>query len=350
MDKDNLHADYVLDTASRKLSFLYVNPINAVVEMDKCFADPTCNPTFRYRKIRFSLELMERKLRKLHTGGGSEGKLLDFLREHNIDKTKMLKYIGDPKFTKYSIRVYGKPSKSLLRKARGLLELEMEPLKRNLNSDKFVPMLKAGLERYQLDDWKIKLVKGLSSTAYVNISDKTVMLRRGEKLSDKYVRRLVVHEIGTHVLRAVNGAQQKLKVFSTGFPMYMATEEGLAVMNEHLAGLLDNRTLKNYAARAIAVGMALEQPFSEIYTFLLKYFPRETAYRIAVRVKRGLVDTSQPGGCTKDYNYLAGYYDVKRYFKKHSRIDKLYYGKVSLELLNLLEGMELVEPSVLPRY
>ncbi|MBW3002926.1 DUF1704 domain-containing protein [Candidatus Woesearchaeota archaeon] len=348
MDKETLHADYMLDSASRKLSFLYINPINTVNEKLRCFQDPGYNPQFRYRKIRFSLELMKKRLKRLKIPPGPYQELLEQAREHCLDKVKMLKYLGTPKFTKYCIKVYGKPSTSLLKKARELIELPILKEKNKLTPDKYIPMLQKALEDDGLKDWRIKKVNGLGSSAYVNISDKTVMLRRGQNFSENYVKRLIVHEIGSHVLRAENGIKQQLKIFSSGFPHYMATEEGLAVVNEERRQLLDNETLKKYAGRVIATDMALRHPFSEIYTYMLKYFPRMTAYKIAMRAKRGISDTSQPGGCTKDHVYLKGYLMLKKFVKKGGDLNKLYYGKISLESLPMVEKFpDLVEPRLL---
>ncbi|MEA3430806.1 MAG: DUF1704 domain-containing protein [Nanoarchaeota archaeon] len=348
MDAETKHADYVLDRASKKLSFLYINPINSVAEKQKCFADPSYNPQFKYRKIRFSLDLLKRRLKKLKIPTGPYHEVLEMAKKHHLDKISMLKNIGTSRFTKYCMRVYGKPTQSLVRKAKDLIELSVVKDVKKLKSDKYIPMLQRGLEDYGLKEWKIKQINGLGSSAYVNISDKTVLLRRGQNFTDNYVKRLIVHEIGSHVLRAENGALQELKLFSSGFPNYIATEEGLAVINEERMGLLDNATLKKYAGRVIATNMALECSFSEIYTYLLKFFSRLTAYKITMRAKRGISDTSQPGGCTKDHVYLKGYLMLKKYFKKGGSIKKLYYGKISLEALNLVEKMpDLVEPRIL---
>jgi len=349
MDKDVLYADEMLHKATKKLSFLYINPYNSVTEKDKCFLDPLHNPIFKYKKIRFSLELLKRKLKRLKIPGGPYHHLLSQEKKQCLDKVEMLKYIGDPKFTKYSVRVYGRPSKSLVNKSKELLELPVTKDKKKLTPDKYVAMLENAISLYGLN-WKVRRRNGLGSSAYVNVSDKTVLLRRGQHFSENYIQRLIIHEIGTHVLRAENGALQKLKIFESGFPNYITTEEGLAVVNEEIQGLLDNSTLKNYAGRVVAVDMALKHSFSEVYTFLLKYFSRITAYKLAMRVKRGISDTSKPGGCTKDFNYLQGYYAIKKYLSKGGDLKNLYYGKVSLEYVNSVPTFpEIVPPRIFLR-
>lgn len=348
MDAETMNADYVLDLASKKLSFLYINPINAVNERQKCFVDPTYNPVFKYRKIRFSLELQKKRLKKLKIPHSPYLEILELAKQHCFDKVDLLKHLGTSKFTKNCINVYGKPSKSLVKKARELIELPIIKDPKKIEPGRYLPMLEKGLADYGLYHWKIKRINGLGSSAYVNVTNKTVMLMRGQSFTENYIKRLIVHEIGSHVLRAENGSKQLLKIFSSGFPSYLATEEGLAVINEERMGLLDNSTLKKYAARVIATDMALNHSFSDIYTYLLKYFPRLVAYKLATRAKRGIIDTSQPGGCTKDHVYLKGYLQIKKYLKNGGDLNKLYYGKISLETLHLVEKMpELVEPGLL---
>ena len=52
---------------------------------------------------------------------------------------------------------------------------------------------------------------------------------------------------------------------------------------------------------------ASEVSFSQLYNEIAKYVdnPRQR-YRYVLRVKRGLADTSQPGGLYKDQVYLEG--------------------------------------------
>ena len=106
--------------------------------------------------------------------------------------------------------------------------------------------------------------------------------------------------------------------------------------NEEKAGVLQKRILRIYAARVVAVSMAREKGFRDIYKYLRNFLKVDEAWKITVRIKRGLADTSQPGGLTKDYLYLNGYYKVKNYLKKYS-LNRLYYGKVSMHYAKVLD-------------
>jgi len=136
-------------------------------------------------------------------------------------------------------------------------------------------------------------------------SEKTLQVKKGETFTQKDIKRLIVHEIGVHTTRYVNGERQSYKLFVYGTAGYDETEEGLAVWNEELNQVLSRNALRNYAGRVLAIHWALQYSFSETYQKLCKYFGEQEAYHLTLRVKRGLKDTSQPGAYTKDSIYLV---------------------------------------------
>src|SRR3972149_6612467 len=76
----------------------------------------------------------------------------------------------------------------------------------------------------------------------------------------------------------------------------------------------------------------LETRFPIVWQFLLQYYAedQETAFTIAVKKKRGLTDTSHPGGFTKDLVYFEGFVDITRFMiANHFPIKELYFGKLS---------------------
>lgn len=76
---------------------------------------------------------------------------------------------------------------------------------------------------------------------------------------------------------------------------------------------------------------ASEVSFSQLYKEIAKYVdnPRQR-YRYILRVKRGLADTSQPGGLYKDQVYLEGAMEL---LKHRRNIDwkAFYSAKLNLE-------------------
>jgi hypothetical protein len=57
-------------------------------------------------------------------------------------------------------------------------------------------------------------------------------------------------------------------------------------------------------------------------------------------MKRGLYDTSEPGGFTKSIVYLEGMTEVWQYLKKSNfDVEGLYYGKIAAEDVNKAREM-----------
>jgi hypothetical protein len=177
-------------------------------------------------------------------------------------------------------------------------------------------------------------------------------IRGGAFFSETDVRRLALHEIRTHIFRHLNGRLQPVRLFIEGPGIgWLKTEEGLAVVNESIFGLLHAEQMKNYAGRVLAVDFAMKNSFLETFRFLCDFFPQEQAYRLAQRAKRGMNDTALPGAFTKDYFYFEGALEVMDFLRKGGDLEKLYYGKISLEDVAELEGIPMLsKPKFLPKY
>lgn len=144
---------------------------------------------------------------------------------------------------------------------------------------------------------------------------------------------VLYHEIGTHAIRRVNYEQQPWfkKKKKYGFQSYLRTEEGLAVLHALLP-----KTFKmayTTASRYLAVEFAQHHSFAELWKFIGQYIQdQETRWMVTFRQKRGLEDTSQPGGYTKDLVYFEGVIDVWHWLQKHDfDITHLYFGKMAFQ-------------------
>jgi len=179
----------------------------------------------------------------------------------------------------------------------------------------------------------------MTTSARMDATHRLLELKKRERFSIDYVKRLAVHELGTHALRTENGLLQLLKLFKNGFAKYLETEEGLAAYNEYRSGLMTTSILRNYAGRVIAVNKALKSDFAGTYRHLRKFFSKKMSWKLAVRAKRGLKDTSKPGAYTKDCVYLKGFIEVLKFVKKND-VDALYIGKIGIKDLTLLKEVE----------
>jgi len=341
-------SDAELQAAIDKVAFFDINPLNFQFERELVFKDEDYEPFFIYPDNGFDFDRVQQELVSIDAPDCPLGNMINQKRDLFIEKCEMLKHRGTAKFGVFSRKVYGTPSQRALEHAATLMVLPPGAEVSDIPSSKAVHIIKAELNHYGFDYDVTE--KPIRSSAMVLLAKRKILVRSDFHFSDKFVKRLIAHEIGTHILRAENGLEQPFSIFYHGFPGYLSTEEGLAVCNEERFGLLSNDDLRDYAARAIAVQMCLTNGFSNIYKYLLGSFPKDVAFRIATRAKRGLADTSRPGGCTKDYIYIDGYLKVKDFLEQGGQFNSLYYGKLGIEHLPILQDTPgICRPKHLPR-
>lgn len=191
-----------------------------------------------------------------------------------------------------------------------------------------------------LDGWTAVEVPDTPARMSVSGAEQIVRIRAGELFTRAELNRLLVHEIGTHVFRAVNGSRQPIQLLQFGLLDYQSTEEGLAVFHESERGLLRPADLQKYALRLVIADRALQgASFADLLTILLDYVAFDQAFDIAARAKRGFEDTAQPGCHVKDQVYFSGYRDVSRFLSRYPDSKKtLMMGKVSIDFVDWLES------------
>ena len=192
--------------------------------------------------------------------------------------------------------------------------------------------LEKALKKYRLKDWKVDFSDKKLTTVY--IAEKKITVCKDRKFSAKDPKRLTVHEIGTHILRAENGYNQPFKIFALGLKGYLETEEGLANYFEEITGNKSNEIFRDYAGRVIAVDCVYKNlDFRECFDKLINLdFGQEQAWNLSLRAYRG-------GGYIKDHVYLEGYLKVKEFFKGNQKLDNVYIGKIGIKDLPLIERL-----------
>jgi hypothetical protein len=182
---------------------------------------------------------------------------------------------------------------------------------------------------------RVKVVSSsnfIARTSVANLQDHTFQLRL--RLPYDYRKETLVpvlsHEVGTHVMRWINEFQQPWYKHRRDYGMkeYLSTEEGLAVLNAMLFHPAPYFWLP--AVYYFAAYNAQTKSFSEVCNLLKPYVANpERRWKIALRVKRGLKDTSEPGGYKKDLVYLNGILEVAEWLRTHNYAAKdLYLGKI----------------------
>jgi len=208
----------------------------------------------------------------------------------------------------------------------------------------------AVFKQYGLNKWETKIKDNMVSDAVAGKNNR-LFLRKGALFSDSRLDNLIVHEIETHILTAENGKNQKFELFNKGFANYLETQEGLAIYN-----IISKNKEEKYLYIAIslvyAVNMALKHSFIDIFEKMLSFkIPPERAFRTALKVKRGIENTEDPGGFTKDFLYYKGYKKIKDYVDRSGKIKDLYIGKFSIDDIELIRQIsEIKDPKYLPKW
>lgn len=171
--------------------------------------------------------------------------------------------------------------------------------------------------------------------ARASFTKKAGQLRiRPQGLRRNWIQGMLHHEIGTHYLRDRNDKLQPWSKERNGRKKYRLgdknpTEEGLASLHTVLER--EGHFLWRAALLYYTIWRALQLSFRELYEDLAQFLGGSTDERwdYCVRAKRGLLDTSQPGGFVKDQCYLTGAMEI---LEQRHRIDfnALYIGKLSV--------------------
>ena len=349
-DKNDLLFEKLLARIEKKIPFLGMNPLNSTSEKKRFFKRPGYNPVFRYAKPPSGADKLFTKIEEIELKDNVINQLLLKKLEKFKKTHAMIHSLGKDEFTFFSKEIFGFPDQDLVDKAYEILGKESEKEEDVIDTKQVYDVMKKVLEDFGLNDWYVG-TKKMAANAAVVVSKKKVFVRKNSKFPKSFLKRVIIHEIGTHVFRAANGAKQPYKIFRTGLPGYLMTEEGMAVNAEEIHDCLKLNTLKSYAGRVIAVHLSLETGFRQVFEELRKCFNDYIAWRITLRAKRGLNDTSKPGAYTKDYLYLKGFYEVKKFLeeKGDQGLKMLYYGRIGLGDVPLIQQMKgLVEPELTP--
>lgn len=349
--KGSLEIDRELDSISRQISFDEINPVNSEEERLRFFQrigrGQSYNPVFRYKRKGAGRRGIRERLAQIEPDSSVVGRLLAGIRDTYLLDLDLVESIGSSSLQGISIKLHGSPGQALVEEAQRLVFLKTVPEKKIYRTKEIIQKLRIAFFKYGVT-WTVE-EKDMIANAAVRVSEKKLLLRKHSFFSKSFLKRIIVHEIGTHIVRAENGRAQPYLFFRRGLPGYLRTEEGLAVVNEERNRCLNNAVLKVYAGRVLAVRTAMQAGFCDTYREMRRYFGRNTAWRLALRVKRGLIDTSREGAFTKDIAYLQGYLELKDYIRKGKSLTKLYYGKVGTEHVGMLDRIDgLTDPHMLP--
>lgn len=336
--------------------FHSINPSNHLEERERFISayesGKTYNPMYEYNSLPSGLPKWKKQLRALDVGITPMEEMVDDARAEWLRFLEMLETRATPALTAQSVGLYGEPGASLVAEASETLK--NTPRQDDQSEDVGIKGLTAKLrERLRADrmeGWDVVEDTANIHLAQVDSRDHKIHLQAGMLVTGEMVDRLIHHEVEVHVYRAANGERQPLKLFAIGFDHHLETDEGLAVLLEDKMGLLGNNIRRRYAGRVIAAHLALKHGFFDIFSKLVEFFPLDEAYALTLRSKRGLRETSKPGGFVQDHIYLQGHRKLKGLSVEDLQL--LFCGKISANHIPLVREMieqhRLLEPAFVP--
>lgn len=335
----------------------YNAPLNRQEERERlraiCSVGNSYNPQFTYRP--FPVEMckpLQQFIRELHPERNAWEHLLFKDAKQMLDTLESILSHDPGQITAVSIAADGLPTKELVQEAyREISEINASPEDETITAEEAAYIMRDALDSVELFDWEILIDEVMSASMMVRSIEKKVKIRKGKKFSPHAVKRLLVHEIGTHVFRYTNGARQKIHLLRLGLAGYMMTEEGMATYHEEHYNLRDLVTARRYALRVIAAYLSLNHSFLDVFTEILKYTDFDDAFDIVSRSKRGFTDTGAYGTHIKDKVYFEGFRTLSKYLQENpADYPLLMCGKVSLETVSLLKITNDANLVVPPKY
>ena len=191
--------------------------------------------------------------------------------------------------------------------------------------------LELALEDRGLHGWVVELDGVMSARVLVDGPKKLLRVNTRARFRERDVRKLVAHEVEVHALRSAYGARQPLKLFATGTPDSLLTEEGLALVAEQKAGVISPGTGWRQGVVVQAVAWARELGFRELYERIGREAGYGLAWGIAQRLKRGLAEPGLPGVYAKDVVYYLGQRQVRAWLEAGHPVEHLFVGKVGID-------------------
>ncbi|MCF7871485.1 DUF1704 domain-containing protein [Candidatus Woesearchaeota archaeon] len=326
----------LFEISKKTRPIFYSTPVNEETQKEIFFTNNLKNPEFEFLPFD-SDEKPEKLIDTLKSLKVPDG-ILKEVYQKKINELILLNELnlcrGNlRKRKKLSKQIFGVPSSRCFDFAKNIL-VGVSGLSyfNDIDVEYFIKELRGCLIRNNLNDWKIELVD--KKNMVIHQETKQIFVGKNTIYAQSDIDRLLVHDVGWHVMRAANGFRQRLKLFVSGFPEYHSTEEGGALLVEQLTGKLEINTLRIYAARVLAVDAFYRgKSFKYIFDMFLKYgFSRDQSWNLAVRVFRG-------GGLGKDHLYIEGFLKMKEFIKTEEDIKLFYVGKIGFTNIELVKNL-----------
>lgn len=352
-------------TSLRIPTGLVFTPINLKQEKEKFFNSDTYEPQFTYRIVKNKNFEILKSLSSLKEVVDVDPRISSFyiqLIDAKKDSSNLMQSVGNNELvSEISVKKYGKTSPLLFRNASRVLRGKVDgynlvkyPViskKDILGYNDIVEVFNTTFNTLQLDGWSVaKSLNIAKNGVKVGIKRKEILVDPSIERSKFKLKKTLVHEVGTHVLRSVNGFNSGFEALgNANLSSYLDVEEGLATWNEHDMNLLTLGWLKKKAALAWGIYIGEHLTFRQLYNSMLGVLPKGSAFTVTYRIKRGLGDTSYPGIYTKDVVYFRGFRKVKSKLEKDKSLyEKLYAGKIDFNQCEWVDEGLITKARIVP--
>jgi alpha-L-glutamate ligase-like protein/uncharacterized protein (TIGR02421 family) len=339
----------------QQIKLLYhLKPLNLESERMGFLSGDVENPQFTYPELKFDPYKLREKLDDLNMDDSNLGRLFQRKRQEIIEKVDLLEHRGTKYFGDKSAILFGEATENLKRDAEQRLAEKPESIaaeKATISADKAQKQFEKFFRKNGLSSWRVKMKKEMVADCVAGKKN-TFFIREDVMFTETRMKMVIAHEIETHIFTAENGKLQPYKIFQRGTGGYLTTQEGLAIYNQEQA--VDVVTEKHFwnAALVIAIHVAQTGSFRDVYNKMIELgYPEEKSFQFALKSKRGLEDTSQPGAFTKDLIYFRGRQMVTEFVENGGDLKRLFIGKIDFPSLEEIEGLPfLVAPKFVPKY
>lgn len=239
----------------------------------------------------------------------------DVIRDHveahveaQVRAAEVIHARDDQALADWAVTTRGLPTPDALAEASRTVAttpVPADPAATTIDGTEVQRRMEAALTAYGLTDWHVEVTPNMSANAAVNGRKRRVSIR-GTTVTSRELDRLVVHEVGGHVLRWANAAVQPFEWATFPFGDSVLTEEGLAAHLEEDLGVSQDTNLRTYAVRALAVAAGQTLRLEELALHLTQYLDNTDAARLTLRLRRGFCHAASLGCRTKDHGYWTG--------------------------------------------
>lgn len=332
-----LDIDRALAGISRSFDFLLgVSPINTADAFEQFIAGRcTRAPAFRYRPLTISPAQAKRALYGVDVHAAEDPVLEGLFEEKRREldlQLLMLQHRNSEAFRHASLLLYGPVQADLLALARDILS-RVAPGSRPPRDATVVDCHAVARAARDVIARYRRHAPGFQAQVELRpdigmglmVSGQRLLVSTQTRMPRGRLDALLQHEVGVHVLTAVNGNHQPLGIFGTGLADYEGLQEGLGVFAEFLVDGLTDARLRLLAARVLVVdAMLAGADFIDCYRMLADahHFGPRNAFNIVARIFRS-------GGLSKDAIYLRGLRQVVALAARGEDLAPLWFGKIA---------------------